>query len=170
MRQVWGALDVTIQDLGSIGELIAAVATVATLAYLAVQLRANTQEMKVESIRAQTGGGMDAVLSLANNAEIADIYHRGLVDLGSLSPVESDRFTMIVTLLVNGVSGTYLSNKLVPDSLFMARGAEGLRFLRAPGGRTWWAKNKRVIDSDFAAWVETELDLGAESAAQSTAP
>ena len=159
----------TIQDLGSIGELIAAVATVLTLVYLAVQIRANTQGMKADSIREETGGSFDAVLSLANNAELADIFHRGLVDLGSLTPVESDRFTMIVTLMVNGVSGTYLVNRLGVDSTLMGRAAEGLRFLRAPGGRTWWAKNKRVLESDFAAWVETTLDLGNESTAQSTA-
>ena len=29
----------TIQDLGSIGELVAAIATIATLAYLAIQIR-----------------------------------------------------------------------------------------------------------------------------------
>jgi hypothetical protein len=33
---------VTIQDIGSIGELVAALATVATLAYLALQIRQNT--------------------------------------------------------------------------------------------------------------------------------
>ena len=35
----------TIQDLGSIGELVVAVATVATLAYLAFQIRQNTQSI-----------------------------------------------------------------------------------------------------------------------------
>ena len=34
--------DVTIQDLGSIGEFVAAIATVATLVYLAIQIRSNT--------------------------------------------------------------------------------------------------------------------------------
>ena len=160
----------TVQDLGSIGELIAAVATVATLAYLAVQLRANTQGMKVDAIREGTGGSLDAALSLANNAELADIFHRGLVDLGSLTPVESDRFTMIVTLMVHASSATYFEDKLGVDSTFIARTAEGLRFLRAPGGRTWWAKNKRVIEPDFAAWIETKLDFGTEPAAPSTAP
>src|SRR5262245_46033058 len=37
---------VTIQDLGSIGELVAAAATVATLAYLAIQVRQNTRALR----------------------------------------------------------------------------------------------------------------------------
>jgi hypothetical protein len=40
----------TIQDLGSVGELIAAVATVATLIYLAAQIRQNTATMKTSAI------------------------------------------------------------------------------------------------------------------------
>ena len=40
----------TISDLGSIGELIAAAATVATLLYLALQVRANTNTAKYNAI------------------------------------------------------------------------------------------------------------------------
>jgi len=40
----------TIQDLGSIGELVAALATVATLIYLAAQIRQNTRAMKASSV------------------------------------------------------------------------------------------------------------------------
>ena len=36
----------TIQDLGSIGERLAAVATLATLFYLAVQIRQNTKAVR----------------------------------------------------------------------------------------------------------------------------
>ncbi len=36
----------TVQDLGSIGELIAAIATVATLVYLAMQIRQNSTAVK----------------------------------------------------------------------------------------------------------------------------
>jgi hypothetical protein len=158
---------VTIQDLGSIGELIAAVATVATLGYLAMQLRANAQGMRIEAIRAATdGSSMDSLLYIANNAELADIFDRGLKDQGSLSSVESIRFTHIVMPMVQVSSGSYFEAKLGVSSMFLTRTIENLRFLRAPGARTWWAKNKRNIEPDFAAWVETELDLGTEPPAQ----
>ena len=42
----------TIQDLGNIGEVVAAVATVVTLVYLAIQIRANTNA--VQAAAAQT--------------------------------------------------------------------------------------------------------------------
>ena len=160
----------TVQDLGSIGELIAAVATVATLGYLAIQLRANANGMRVEAVRAATSGsGMDATLCIANNAELADIFDRGLKDLGSLNSVESIRFTHIVMPMVQVCCANYLETKLGNSSMFLTRTAESLRFLRAPGGRTWWAKNKRVVLVEFVEWVETELGLATDSTAQVTA-
>jgi hypothetical protein len=42
---------VTIRDLGSLGELIAAIATVATLIYLAIQIRASNRLARAEASR-----------------------------------------------------------------------------------------------------------------------
>ena len=39
----------SIQDLGALGELIAAIATVGTLVYLAIQIRSNTKSMETAS-------------------------------------------------------------------------------------------------------------------------
>lgn len=39
----------TIQDLGSIGELVAAIATVATLGYLGLGIRQNTESVRLST-------------------------------------------------------------------------------------------------------------------------
>ena len=46
----------SIQDLGALGELVAAVATVATLLYLAVQIRQNNKNLQ-ESTSASLNQG-----------------------------------------------------------------------------------------------------------------
>jgi hypothetical protein len=76
---------------------------------------------------------------------------------------------MIMSVMLNVSSVEYFNDRLGVDSTFLARSVEQLRYMRAPGARAWWAKNKRVFESGFAAWMETELDLGSESTAQSTA-
>jgi hypothetical protein len=48
-------MTITLEQLGSIGELIAAIATVATLAYLALQIRQNTHVLQ----NAETRGIQD---------------------------------------------------------------------------------------------------------------
>ena len=57
----------TIQDWGSIGELIAAVATVLTLIYLALQIRANTAAVKAESRRREVDTAAPYATSIVEN-------------------------------------------------------------------------------------------------------
>jgi hypothetical protein len=58
---------VTIQDLGSIGELVAAVATVATLFYLALQIRGSTRVARSEAAQNVIGSAISPNLALAQN-------------------------------------------------------------------------------------------------------
>ena len=86
----------TIQDLGSIGELIAALATVATLIYLASQVRAarhSTDFLISQGISQQfnhTNG------QITQDPELAELFTRGLSDPDSLSDVESIRFDFLL--------------------------------------------------------------------------
>ena len=57
----------SIQDLGSIGELIAALATVATLAYLAVQIRQNTRALRGAAHETATSRVYQYLLTVADN-------------------------------------------------------------------------------------------------------
>ena len=85
----------SIQDLGSIGELIAAVATIATLAYLAIQMRQNTRaltsstfqeisnDMSVSSQAVSTNPELSAVVITSYSIHDTKLYD---VDTPSNSP------------------------------------------------------------------------------------
>jgi hypothetical protein len=83
---------VTIQDLGSIGKVVAAVATVATVVYLAIQIRANTSA--VQSAAAQTVHESFATWyrMLAADAKLAQLVTDGLPYYASLSETDKARF------------------------------------------------------------------------------
>ena len=49
----------TIQDLGSLGELIAALATVLTLGYLALQLRQNAKALRSQTFQQSSQYGYE---------------------------------------------------------------------------------------------------------------
>ena len=59
----------TLQDLGSIGELVGALATIATLVYLAIQIRANTRA----TLHHRTSGFSDLIV----NEDVARIFEQG---------------------------------------------------------------------------------------------
>jgi hypothetical protein len=82
----------TLQDLGSLGEVVGATATVATLIYLAIQIRANPNA--VRSAAAQTVHEALATWyrTLAADADLSQLVTNGLRELPSLSETEKARF------------------------------------------------------------------------------
>ena len=148
----------TIQELGSLGELIAAIATVATLAYLAAQIRAARKAMRAESLRSSIRD--NAVLAIAADKELADVFSRGLGDLGSLEPVEHVRFTMIMSAIIGGSEAAFGDHALGLSSDSILQDAlNRLRFLESPGGRQWWSHNKTHFNADFRDWLTESLGL-----------
>jgi hypothetical protein len=96
----------TLQDLGSIGELIAAIATVVTLVYLAIQVRDNSRALSRSNEFAQAGSIHQVTQSfnelnwrLAGDGELADIYTRALAG-EELAPAEATRFTAFVNTYI----------------------------------------------------------------------
>ena len=96
----------TIQDLGSIGEFVAAIATLITLVYLALQLRNNTRvsrydaHLKARQLVAESG----KVLSEPDKARI---WRVGLSDPDALSEDEQISFNMIMYLIVNAIDARF---------------------------------------------------------------
>jgi len=100
---------VSIQDVGSIGELIAAIATVLTLVYLAIQVRHNSRALdrsnefaQANSIHHLTVLFNELNWRLASDAELADIYTRAL-NGEQLSPTDATRFTAFVNTYIAAI-------------------------------------------------------------------
>lgn len=96
----------TLQDVGSIGELIAAIATVATLVYLAIQVRDNSRALDRSNEFAQAGSIHQITQSfnelnwrLAGDGELADIHTRALAG-EDLAPAEATRFVAFVNTYI----------------------------------------------------------------------
>ena len=86
----------TIQDLGSIGELLAAIATIATLGYLAAQIRQGTKAVRRSSIHTIVASGQSIRDHYISNPEVAALHLRGLADPNQLSPEEGIRFSALM--------------------------------------------------------------------------
>ena len=75
-----------IQDLGSIGELIAALATLLTLGYLAIQLKQNTSALKSQTFQQSSMDMSLTANSVSSDGELAKIIikaENGMVALTS---------------------------------------------------------------------------------------
>ena len=148
----------TIQDWGSIGELVAAIATVATLAYLALQIRANTRSARAQSVQARTASTKQQLLALAQNQHLASIFRRGLADLESLEPDEQTQFSFLITCWLSDAQTSFTEIELgVSDhSSFLEAWTGIFTLLSTPGGMKVWQRTASQYSPEFQAFVDAE--------------
>jgi len=150
---------VTIQDLGSIGELVAALATIATLIYLSVQIRANTVAMKSDSRRSNRIAGTPMMVAMVQDRDVARIFNAGLADFSALDPEDQTRFGFLLGDFIANAANTYDDVLLgvLSESDFEIQKRVISPYFRTPGGRQFWAKFRKRYQPEFQEYVEREI-------------
>lgn len=149
----------TIQDLGSIGEFVAAVASVVTLAYLALQIRANTTAIRAEGRRAAANSAGAMRVAIAQDGELARMFNVGLADYSKLTPEEKTRFVLAFSDFVTAASSAYEEVALgVQSQSDVANQSIILGpFLNTPGGREFWRLFADRYPAPFKEWVDPQI-------------
>jgi len=93
-RHIRWAANVTIQDLGSLGEFIAAIATVATLAYLAVQIRQSNVTARAQSRQTMIDTWSSTNWDLARDPRMLKAFAAGLSRWPDISNEDKTTFDM----------------------------------------------------------------------------
>ena len=150
----------TIQDLGSLGELIAAVATVVTLGYLAIQIRQNTRTLRASALQSANDSAQRVLGGISQNHENAAIYHQGLASFDELAPAEKTHFTLMLLGIFSASETMYWNkrNGLLAAEIW-DREVKVIRFyLQTPGGRGMWRIGHTLFSDSFAQFVDAELE------------
>jgi len=145
---------VTIQDLGSLGELVAAIATVFTLAYLALQIRQNTRTLEQASERATIEDSSRWRSKLIQSPEIANLYRKGTLEPESLDPIEKLRFRMLMDELFYHWQSEHKNRPDSQQGHVMFIGPT----LATPGGAQYWQRSKPQFTSEFIEHVNRALN------------
>ncbi len=150
----------SIQDLGSLGEFVAAIATIATLIYLALQIRQNTQATKDQSTRSLVLANSEATGDIARDGELADILMRGAYDRGALNAAEKFRFNCFFFSYYNQIDYAYeryLHGKMEAEP-WKKIAKEIPVYIGSPGIRAWWSEDKIRFSPAFVDFVEGQLN------------
>ncbi|MFT4561292.1 MAG: hypothetical protein ACI9BW_001032 [Gammaproteobacteria bacterium] len=81
----WGAIE-------AVGETPGAAAVVISLGYVAVQIRQNTNETRMQRNQSLISADADANFQLANNESLAELFQAGVRDYQQLSGSDQMRF------------------------------------------------------------------------------
>ena len=155
----------SLEDLGNLGEFVAAVAVVVSLIYLAVQIRQNTQQIKqsISSVKAsayQTSLSSAAgfIVNVAQDPDLADIYRRGLQG-DSLNETEWIRFRFVISNLFGHYEHLYYQHRagLAEPELWESRAANMEWYFAQPGWRSYWDEAGRLFGKAFRDYVAGQL-------------
>ena len=155
-----------LEELGNLGDFIGGIAVLVTIAYLAIQIRQNTDQVKIGSEIARAEAYARSVESfsdfrslLISDSEVADIYLRGCRDMDSLSPAESLRFYLILQQIFHTVQAALANTTVTGTELENPAHFFNLDvMLRQPGIQDWWASEKGRYQEELVALVNSQLE------------
>jgi hypothetical protein len=150
---------VTIEALGSIGELIAAIATIATLFYLAMQIRHSSEATRGASQQALIDTSFDASWELGRDVELARVVGAGLLDFDALNDRDKTTFTFIVQRYVGNLEkGLRLRKMGLIDGETVDSVANGLLIVvMSPGGAKWWQGYRAGAATIVAEYLDRRI-------------
>jgi hypothetical protein len=155
---------VTIQELGSIGEFIAAIAVLVSLVYLAYQIRQNTAELRLTHLRAVISSYSHFRQSVVNSNELPQLIEAARLDPESLSEAQVYRYGYFVEESVWCTQQLFIEiqARQVPDTSWPYAKKRLLQHLDNAVGKAWWEEWKGMYDKELVA--EIDRDLGSANA------
>ena len=151
----------TIQDLGSIGELVAAIATLATLIYLAAQIRQNTRAVEASALHDFLDNWRrTAVQDTLRDPELQDLFNRGMADFDGLTDKEKGRWHLYVIQFTTQaqIAMELHERGFLPDRERVVWIDFVTSVLRTPGGLSFWEQAKHILTPSLIETLSRRLE------------
>ena len=147
------------QDLGNLGELVAAIATVATLGYLALQLKQNTKALRSQTFQQSSMDMSLTANAISSNGELAEIVVKASESLDDLSPQERIRFHFWMVVALRRFEAIYVQSIYGSIDRVRIEGFERsiLTLISSGGPAEWWKTAKTAFSSDFVEYADKQL-------------
>lgn len=147
--------NLTIQDWGSIGEVVGGLAVLVTVVYLAIQLRHSTQAAHRHTYNAAADSMAQFSWNLAKNPYLQKLYRTMLRAPDSLSDDELLQAETILDAYLTLMESYYLHNIEFGEKLSQARWGRIIsRIVTTPGGRRYWQQRRWQFHEEFANYVD----------------
>ena len=135
----------SIQELGSIGEFIAAIATILTLVYLAFQIKLNTRAVKASMLEATGSRSMKLAMFGAGDPELTRIISTAMTHGSGLEEIDKRRLEIVFMAAMRSYELTVAHNvsKYLDKTEYSGFGSNISAWAGASYFPEWW-ENARV--------------------------
>jgi hypothetical protein len=146
----------SLEDLGNIGEFVAAVAVIVSLIYLAVQIRQNTTSVRLSNYLSSETMESNLFGRVVENANLARLYRIGRTDFDALNEDERLRFTALMSLHFRAYEQMFLQHRrgLIEPDVWAARREAMFRWTLEPGVHEMWKKRSHSFSEGFQELYE----------------
>lgn len=153
-------IKLTFDQLGNIGEFLGGIAVLVTLIFLALQIRKQVIEARLNATRELARGLIVQMNSLADDGELCSIYLRGIRDYDGLPYADRIRLSMHLhsTFRIYEQAFLHVSRTNVDESYFTSSEKTKFELLSFPGVQRWWERSNSLFESEFVAHVEKVID------------
>ena len=144
------------EQLGNIGEFLAAIATLATLVYLAVQIRQNTRAVRAASHHSVTDSFNHINALIGTDPGAARIYRLGLEGLEKLNEDEQFSFAFLMLGYLRVFETLFYQRDIgtAEEQLYRSE-HNSLRWAFSHvGAREWWRSNEISFSPEFRAHID----------------
>jgi hypothetical protein len=162
----------SLEDLGNIGEFVAAVAVVVSLIYLAVQIRQNTRSVRASTHHSAHRSAREAEMAIAGSETLAHIFRKGAREPERLTGDERVRFDATMRTFFGWYEDIFFQYRqaMVNRDFWETRRRSMLDHLQQPGVSSWWGKNSRLYTDSFVSEVGRLQRQAGAAAQQAAAP
>lgn len=131
--------------VAALAEVIGVIAVVVSLIYLAIQVRQNTAQLRIDNLRETVRGTLDTNWYYHRDERAFDAFRNGVAGFDKLPPRQQAMFHSIIVDLAFYVE---MIRSFEYSGLVDPAGRETnekflLSVLLTPGGREWWAFAKK---------------------------
>ena len=149
----------SIQDLGAIGELLAAIATLITLVYLALQIKQNTKAVQNSVADSCLSSAQTAVSSISNSPDNAYVWAMGASNYDALSENEKVQYRLKMIELVNTSDLMYWNYRqgTLDEEIWARQETWTAGWLAHSNGLELWDTYKAFVTPAFADHVDKNI-------------
>jgi hypothetical protein len=149
----------SLETLGSLGELLGAIAVFISIVYLAIQIRQQGRLAISQSHGSSVSGIQPFWNWLASDPEFARIYRSGLRDWDAIDEIERLRLNaalMHMVLVFKDVHEAF-DHRLIDPPTYRSWVGFVAAHLRMPGGAVWWGDMKKIYIPSIVAVLDEAI-------------
>jgi hypothetical protein len=139
------------EQIGAIGQAVAAVGIIPSLVYLAIQVRGQNRTNRRVSLDLHSTQQIELIRTINENPDFGAIYLRGLEDVESLEPVARLQFGAYLMRVFRYWDGIYFHymDGAMPPAFWQSVRRQMQDIVAYPGVQAWWASRRHWYTDAF---------------------